>query len=276
MMSTPDDWSSPQRLGLSRELALATGLICDGANAIGRADYANLSGYFSAFFGFSNGLERLAKIVCAVDAYIQTGEMPTDNQLRKYGHDLTRLVDQVEVICEAQGFTPTQGRPQGAISSAVLESFNMFADAKYGRYANFSMMNGSKSVSDSPVSLWWAEVCPLILLDHFYGTPQEARARNFTGLAGATLGSHFNVFHTDESGGALLSLEDAVWHGQLNRVTQRYGHFYSLQWARWLAACFREFSRHYHSIPMLAHQQEFLSTLLVDDQFLLNRINWPL
>lgn len=243
---------------------------------MGKAGYANPGAYFSAFFGFANGLERLAKCVCAIDLYLKTGSMPTDKELRDYGHDIVSLCSSLDEVVDRRSLNLEFTRPAGAIVDAVLDHYDSFADAKRGRYANFALMNGGKKIDENPISLWWERVCPLILLDHFYGTPAELEAEKFSKIAEAAMGAHSIVFHTDESGAAILTMESSVWQARLNHVTQRYGRFYSLQWARWIADCFRQVVRQNNSDLVLAFQHEYLLTLLAPDEFLLNRSRWPL
>lgn len=253
-------------------------MICDGANAVGRACFSDLSGYSSAFFGFANGIERLAKTVCAVDSYLETNSMPTDAQLRDFGHGLVGLVDAVDRIMNKRGIEAHYPKPVGEISWAVLTQFDAFADAKRGRYFNFFLMRDAKTLSDDPISSWWVEVCQPILETHFYGTKVEERNRQEAELSEQIAGPSASIFYVDETGGEISSVREMVWRGHLNSVTQKYGRFYALSWARWLSACFRDliWKAEAASDPVVAHQYEFLSTLLVSDEFLLHRKVWPL
>jgi hypothetical protein len=69
---------SAERRALLREAALVRHLLGSGVTALGRADYATgLGEYYSAFFGLSIGLERLAKLVLVADYAISNhSQMP--------------------------------------------------------------------------------------------------------------------------------------------------------------------------------------------------------
>jgi hypothetical protein len=64
VMNCPDPFTLPGRKALHREASLVRQLIASGATALGRASYGNGFGeYYTAFFGPSIGIERLAKLI---------------------------------------------------------------------------------------------------------------------------------------------------------------------------------------------------------------------
>lgn len=87
---------------LGREASLVRHLIGSGATAIGRANYADKMGeYYTAFFGLSVGLERLSKLILVAHYAIENqGRMPDERVVRKFGHKLIDLTNEVENISE--------------------------------------------------------------------------------------------------------------------------------------------------------------------------------
>ena len=61
----------PEWHSLQREAALVRHLVGSGVTSLGKASYGNKIGeYYTAFFGLSTGLERLAKLILVVDHVI--------------------------------------------------------------------------------------------------------------------------------------------------------------------------------------------------------------
>ena len=82
-------------------------LLGSGATSLGRASYGDQMGeYYTAFFGLTIGLERLAKLILVVDHAIKNGgTMPDEKVVRMYGHKLVSLLD-------ASGLHRSQTRPE--------------------------------------------------------------------------------------------------------------------------------------------------------------------
>ena len=64
MRGERNPWEVPEWHAIEREAALVRHLVGSGATALGRANYAdNIGEYYTAFFGLSVGVERLAKLI---------------------------------------------------------------------------------------------------------------------------------------------------------------------------------------------------------------------
>ena len=81
---------------IARETDLAVQLICSGANDISRADYTNHGRYATAQCGFTNGIKRLGKLVFKSDSILAISEPMSDSDLRKKGHAVSSLLNEVE------------------------------------------------------------------------------------------------------------------------------------------------------------------------------------
>ena len=138
MPDVRDPLDSPERHALLREAALVRHLLGSGATALGRADYATGSGeYYTAFFGLSILLERLAKLILVADyAISNSGKMPAQAVVCRYSHKLARLMNAVDATIAKHVVTPEYERPNNLVCTKIIECLDDFADAGRGRYAS--------------------------------------------------------------------------------------------------------------------------------------------
>ena len=272
---------TPEWHSLRREAALVRHLIGSGVTSLGKASYGNNIGeYYTAFFGLSTGLERLAKLCIVADyAIAHNGQTPTT--LSRFGHNLVRLLNRVDNVTAERSLNLAYPRPTTQISNAIVQCLDAFADARRGRYANFSALSDPNLRQQEPVSKWWREVAEPILAEHYYGRRVqrnvEARAR----VVDNVLSPHSKVLHTDETGNALRDVFSASMRtGQSEKIVQPYGRFYVLSIVRWLSDVFSHMSRaacYEHHIHAFFGVWEYLDTYRVnDDSYLRTRKTWPL
>lgn len=134
-MSQSDPWKIPEWHAIRRECALVRHLIGSGATALGRANYADQKGeYYTAFFGLSVGLERLAKLILVADhAITNAGQMPDQQVVRRFGHKLADLMDATARVSANHTLKLDYPRPTDAVSQKIVECLDAFADAGRGR-----------------------------------------------------------------------------------------------------------------------------------------------
>ena len=103
-------WDIPEWHAIGRETALVRHLIGSGVTALGRANYADKKGeYYTAFFGLSVGLERLAKLILVADYVISnSGQMPEERVVRRFGH---KLVELMQAATRGQKFADRRADP---------------------------------------------------------------------------------------------------------------------------------------------------------------------
>jgi hypothetical protein len=137
-----DPWDIPEGHALRREAALVRHLLGSGATALGRANYADKMGeYYTAFFGLSVGLERLAKLILVTDHVIShDGRMPEQKVVQKYKHNLIALMDAADAVAQTHNLRLKYSRPTTAICTKIVQCLDAFADAGRGRYANFAAL----------------------------------------------------------------------------------------------------------------------------------------
>lgn len=275
-LATP--FASPIWQALARETDLAAQLICSGANEIGRADYTNIGRYATAQFGFANGLERLGKLVLTSDSLLAHGQPLSDKDLRAKGHSLSQILDESEMVQIRRSITPQYPRPNHTIAANVLASLDDFAAAGRGRYANHASLLGQQSPYE-PTRTWWKNVCEPILIEHYLGTEREQRAIRDSGAVGQLLDQMGIVLHFHEDGSIITDPSQASLMTHERDITQKWGRFYSLLHARWLAELFADLTRVAGYTPGLEFffgHYERLATFRVPDSFLRTRRTWPL
>lgn len=280
-MSRKNPWEVPEWHALGREASLVRHLIGSGATAIGRANYADKMGeYYTAFFGLSVGLERLSKLILVAHYAIENnGKMPDEKVVRKFGHKLIDLANEVENISEKMQLSLRYSRPTQEIPQKILECLDSFADARRGRYANFASLDNPNLTADEPINKWWGEVAECILKKHYYGKAAQKRVESRAELIDSMISPFTMVIQTNESGHTMQDVESASIRTGQNVVVQKWGRYHSLSIARWLSTVLSELSHiacHTHGIDGFFGLNEYFYSYTVDDSFLKTRKVWPL
>lgn len=274
-------WEVPEWHALGREASLVRHLIGSGATAIGRANYADKMGeYYTAFFGLSVGLERLSKLILVANYAIEnSGKMPDEKVVRKFGHKLIDLANEVERISEKMQLSLRYSRPTQEIPQKILECLDSFADARRGRYANFASLDNPNLTEDEPINKWWGEVAECILEKHYYGKAAQKRVESRAELIDSMISSFTMVIQTNESGHTMQDVESASIRTGQNAIVQKWGRYHSLAIARWLSTVLSELSQiacYTHNIDGFFGLNEYFYSYTVDDSFLKTRKVWPL
>lgn len=281
-MARPDPFTIPEWKALHREAYLVSQIIGSGATALGRASYGSGFGeYYTAFFGLSIGIERLAKLILVADyAMANGGALPNQSVVRKYGHKLKELIERASRIAEKHGTKVPFLRPDHPICAAVINCLDAFSDASRGRYANFEAIgNPEFDPANEPVNRWWTEVVEPVLDQHYRGKRVEERVRARAKIIDAMIGDISLVSFTDEIGNMMTDLTVASERTGQTKQAQKYGRFYTLSVVRWLAYIFSDLSREASygaGLDSLFGHYEFFTTYTVPDNFLLTRKVWPL
>jgi hypothetical protein len=278
MPKQDNPWDIPEWHSIRREAALVRHLVGSGATALGRASYADKMGeYYTAFFGLSVGLERLAKLILVADFAISNGgTMPAEKVVRQYGHKLANRMDVVGKVAPKHSLKLDYPRPTDSISAKIVECLDSFADASRGRYANFAALGDPNLGKDEPIRMWWSEVAELILKEHYYGKPAQERVEGCAKVIDALMSPVSLVLFIDEAGDAMQDvLTSSIRTGQTELV-QRYGRYHALTVVRWLSEVFSELTRSRGSTDAFYGVWEYFQTYTVEDAFLKTRKNWPL
>ena len=219
---------SAQWQAVQREAQLAAEQAAHGVTVLGRANHAQIGLYTQAFFGLSIGLERMGKLIFLADHAIRSGgAFPTDQDLRKIGHDLAALLAK----CEAIGAGLSQHRdymtrPSDTIHRGIEDVLSLFATKL--RYYNLNHLAGTAQGQQDPVVLWWKKVATPICNRHYSQRQREkdeADAVDFESM----FGDISFVIHSTEAGEPIRDVHKHFSHSRATRVVQKYGRLYTLQ-----------------------------------------------
>ena len=281
MANNQNPWDIPGWGALHREVSLVRQLIGSGATSLGKANYADKTGeYYNAFFGLSVGLERLAKLIMVADHAISTGgRLPDQGTIRKFGHEISKLLDKADAIAKCHKLSLDYHRPTDAIASKVIECLDAFADAKRGRYANFAALGDPHLEAEfEPIRKWWNEVAELILEEHCVGKAVEKRVHDNAGIVDALMSEHASVLYINETGEVMQDLLSASIRTGQTKIVQRFGRYYALTIVRWLSDVFSKLTHqacYHHKMHAFFGHSEFFSGFRVEDQYLKSRKIWP-
>ena len=281
MTNNCNPWDIPEWHSLRREASLVRHLIGSGVTALGRASYADQMGeYYLAFFGLSIGLERLAKLILVADFAINNnGDMPEEKMVVRFGHDLLKLVEQVTKICKKRELRLKYPQPNNEISKRILICLNSFADARRGRYANFSSLGNPNLYNEEPVGKWWNEIAEKILQTHYYDKSIQKRVEANAEVIDEIMSPISLVMFTNEQGQMMQNIKSAAIRTEQSKIVQKFGRYYTLIIARWLSQVLSEMAHTacYHcNITAFHGINEYFYTYIVDDSFLKSRKIWPL
>ena len=280
MTSRGNPWNLPEWHSISRETKLVRHLLGSGATSLGRASYGDQMGeYYTAFFGLTVGLERLAKLILVVDHAISNGgTMPHENVVRMYGHKLVSLLNAAADIETKHGLKLEYERPTDSISAKIVDVLDAFADASRGRYANFATLGDPNLSTEEPIARWWADVATLILKSHYEGKPIQARDEANAAAMHEMMSPFAMVLYNNESGDTVQDVRAASRRTGQTRVVQKFGRFYALTIVRWLSELLSKLASqacYTHQIDAFFGLWEYLQTYTVPDEFLKKRKVWP-
>ncbi|EKG5183295.1 hypothetical protein O3Q96_004091, partial [Escherichia coli] len=126
---------------------------------------------------------------------------------------------------------------------------------------------------------WWGEVAESILEKHYYYTVEQRRVEENARFINATLSPYTTIMYMNESTNMMQDLISASIRTGQNTIVQKWGRFYSLSIARWLATVLAELSdiaSHNYGIISFYGLSEHCCSYIVGDSFLKNRKIWPL
>ena len=233
-------YDEPKWQAINRECHSVRMLIGPSADELLNANFAEGIGhYYTAFFGLSTGIERLAKLVLIADYIIENnGESPDTTIIKSYGHDLIKLLDKVEEITTRLQLNLKYERPRNDISTAIIDCLNSFANG--GRYGNLDFLSNSNFNNEQePLNKWWRKVANPILDKHcsdektkqIIQTEVKIRIREYKN-------DDFCVFYIDETGNIITDLRICFERAVKTESVQKFGRYYTLIVARWLAEVF--------------------------------------
>jgi hypothetical protein len=270
---------SPEWQALGREAELAAEQIANGITALGRANHAQKGYYTQAFFGLSIGLERLAKLIIVADHAINnSGQFPSDSQLKKIGHDIADLCDLCDILSiKHRAGKKYAGRPNKPVHQEIIKTLTEFA--RLSRYYNLDLIaHGMAPRLPEPIQAWWKRVGQLVLSEHYTARQRERDASQSAAMA-AMLRDFTNVLHHTEEGVVINDIEQLMNGAGATRIVQQYGRLYTLQIIRWLAFLISDLSHtgayERRIEPLLGLDERFI-IFMNEDGYLRRRKTWSI
>jgi hypothetical protein len=263
----------------TREAELAAEHLCIGTTALGRADFSQPAYYYQAFFALSVGFERGAKLALVLDRAIDhDGALPPTGTLKGYGHDLVRLLGQVDAIARARRLpSPADRLPQDPIHQAIVDCLSGFA-ANVTRYYNLDLIVADDHLAiDDPIATWDKMVRKPAFTAHISARRQQ-RIEQQSEFWERLLSGTARVRFTAETGELIDSVGDAAHRAGTIDAAIPWVRMYVLQLARFLGAAVVELGdrvrqRGVVAVPFL---QEVYAVLLRDDAAFRSTKTWSI
>ena len=230
---------------IRQEAMLVRHLIGDGVTALGRAynGEKGIGQYYIGFFSLSVGLERLAKLIIIADHAIDcSGPLTASDWVKKYGHNLDELLNQVESISRKRALNLEYARPNNPITSSIIDNLSSFADAKFGRYANYMGMENPGNDLHEPIGRWWNEVGKNILEEHYLDDNAKSNLENRARTMAKPFENNTTVTLYDENRQRIPDELAAFMHTEQAAIVQVKSRYHSLTIVRWLAEIYRSLS----------------------------------
>jgi hypothetical protein len=261
---------------LLNEADLAAEHLAIGATALGRANYAESAYYAQAFFALSVGLERSCKLILIVDHSIEKGDFPSNEEVRRYGHDLSLLLAAADRVAERLEMPSEKRLPGSAIHQGIIKTLSDFA-RNLTRYYNLDLVTGATGVEDreDPIAEWVERVTMPVLVLHYPEASQRrhlANAAAIEQMAGPTMFVHFFAEDSqliDSAGAASLRTAETEF-------ARRWERMYVLQLARFVGGVLGELGHRGMKRGDIPYFSEVFGLFGNPDSYLRSRKTWSI
>ena len=219
---------------LMRETSLAAQTLCSGLTDLRKAELGKPGVYYAAFFGLSVGFERLCKIVLVLDHVIDhDGLFPTDDKLRKIGHDVQALIEKTQEVrkkyASDNDWSPF---PDDRVVDVMTRFLCGFATRT--RYYNLDYLHDNTKDFE-PINEWNEGVGSEIIRKHYPSERQQMHRKTSEGI-GRKIDPVSSIYLSNDAEGTVIT--DAVSMieaGMKIALIQEWSQFYALKIARYLA-----------------------------------------
>lgn len=264
---------------LSREAALASEHLAIGVTALGKADFSQHAYYGQAFFALTTGIERTAKLSIIIDKFLDSGNFPSNNEIRHYGHNIKELLNNMDEIAIRCKFFDSWSRlPRSKIHNQIIQILSDFAN-NVTRYYNIDIIvgNSNQRSCDNPVSQWYNQVVLSIIEEHSLGSRIEKyifEAKKIDEL----IGDNFYIRYHDETGNVINSLNEVIIQKKITEITTPYARLYVMQIIRFMASIQTELTylaigKREERIPMMS---DFFKIYMNEDNYFKRRKTWSI
>ena len=155
---------NPSWYYLEQEGYLAQACLCNGLTALRNANLGDKKGnFYSAFFELSIGFERMMKLIFILDCLAENDLIPpTEDEVRKLGHELTTLFLRTKEICQRRCPGVLSKFKDDELGVKLLKFLHQFAKSA-GRYSNLNKLTcGRQQHVQDPLEQWAHVVTEII------------------------------------------------------------------------------------------------------------------
>ncbi len=243
---------------------------------MGRANYAERGYYSQSFFALSVGFERSCKLILVLDHALVHGDFPNERAVRRFGHDLSQLLDAADAVAARLHLPEDERLPQTPIHEGIITTLSNFA-TNVTRYYNLDVLTGAPGVMEreDPIVEWIRLVTQPVLERHYTERAERghlARAAAIDEIAAP----HMVVRFFTEDGTPINSLAAAFMRTAETEFARRWERMYVLQLARFVGSLLGELGflgSASHEIP---HLSEFFGIFRNSDKYFRERRTWSI
>lgn len=171
-MKHSDERNEKAVLLLLKEAGLCATCIEQGLTSLRKASLVRKWNYYQAFFLLSIGIERLLKIIVITISRVEENKLPTNTQLKAYGHDIVALYKKVSGHIRPDDEFYNSDK----IYDILMHFLSEFA--QISRYYNLDSITGIEKTDDPLFK--WKEIQLGIENRHCYTGKISERQKEFT------------------------------------------------------------------------------------------------
>lgn len=137
-----------------KELNLSIFLLGNGLNNLRKGNLSCVGFYYQGLFSVTIGLERLMKLILALDFKLKNKRYPNENDFRKYSHKLYEIFNNIENLVEGKGYSDSDFEllKDDDIYKNILDVLSDFANID--RYYNLNNLNDNQERKPGPLIKW--------------------------------------------------------------------------------------------------------------------------
>lgn len=261
---------------LASEAEIAADHLAVGATALGRANYAEKGYYSQSFFALSVGLERSCKLILMLDHAVTEGDFPGEKQVRRFGHNLSELLDAADDVAARLQRPAGERLPCSRIHQGIVTTLSNFA-TNLTRYYNVDVLTGASGVEEreDPIVEWIRLVTQPVLERHYTSRAERGHLENAAAIE-AMAAPYMVVRFFTEDGTLITSPGAASMRTAETEFARRWERMYVLQLARFLGSLLGELGflgRGSHEIP---HLSEYFGIFRNSDRYFRERKTWSI
>jgi hypothetical protein len=233
--------ASERFIAINREAGIAAESLTVGVTQLRKASTFQTSFLSQALFNLSVGIERSCKLGIIVDHLIDKNRLITNSELKRFGHDIDKLLNETNSICKRR-ITNTEYStfPIGDIQRALIDEITRFA--KETRYFNLDFLSGAKlEMGADPINSWFKNVGEVILEKHYSKRRLQNDIKKAKSIFESLQGQGIVHFHAP-NGREIDSHSEAYYLATKGEFVLKYSQFYVLQICRVFYYLFSELS----------------------------------